>query len=252
MERRTFSLPPLEERLRRALFMSPPCAVCADIGADHGLLSAALLQSGRAEHVLASDISEKSLTKARRLLVSLGLDDRATFAVADGLAALDALPQRPAQAVFMLGMGGLALSRILLSGFQRLQGARLILGAQTDLPQLRRSLCRVGYRLRDEQAVWEKGRGYILMGCTPAENGERPYDERELLLGPVLLRTLPPEWKPILAKRRDILAGAVEAMERTPRAERAQRLALNQRELGIISETLERYEREATSCSALR
>ena len=246
MEGKRLSLPALEDRLQRALFMAAPCAVCADVGADHGLLSAALLQSGRAEHVLASDISEKSLAKARRLLVGLGLDSRATFAVADGLAALDALHGRPVQTVFILGMGGAMLSRILLNGAERLQGARLILGAQTDLPLLRQALCRIRYRIRDEQAVLEKERGYILLGCTPAAEGERAYDERETLLGPVLLQTLPPAWKPILNKRKDMLTAAVEAMERTPRPERAERLAANQRELHYIRETLERYEREAT------
>ena len=81
----------LDSRLHSALLLAQPCGVCADIGADHGRLSAALLQSGRAKQVLVADVSAPSLNKAKILLGGLGLSDRATFAVADGLRALDAL-----------------------------------------------------------------------------------------------------------------------------------------------------------------
>ena len=123
----------LDSRLQAALLLAQPCGVCADIGADHGRLSAALLQSGRAKQVLVADVSAPSLNKAKILLGGLGLSDRATFAVADGLRALDAL-NVPAETVFVLGMGGQTLSRILEEGCGRLHGASLVLGAQTDLP----------------------------------------------------------------------------------------------------------------------
>ena len=106
--------------------LTSSCGVCADIGADHGRLSAALLQSGRAGHVLTADVSAPSLNKAKTLLGGLGLSDRATFAVADGLRALDALSV-PAETVFVLGMGGQTLSRILEEGRKRLHGAALVL-----------------------------------------------------------------------------------------------------------------------------
>lgn len=244
MEGQKLVIPPLEERLRQALFMAPAGKVCADIGADHGQLSAALLQSGRAEYMLVSDVSEKSLAKARRLLNALNLSSRATFVVADGLAALDALPQGEVAAAFLLGMGGVTLSRILETGWRKLRGATLVLGAQTDLPLLRRTVVEIGYRVRDERAVREKDRGYILMACAPAREGEPAYDERQLLLGPVLLSTLPPAWKYMLLKRQSVLTHAVEAMERTARDERRDRLAAQKRELTYITETLERYERE--------
>ena len=68
----------LDSRLHSALLLAQPCGVCADIGADHGRLSAALLQSGRAKQVLVADVSAPSLNKAKILLGGLGLSDRAT------------------------------------------------------------------------------------------------------------------------------------------------------------------------------
>ena len=58
----------LDSRLQAALLLTQPCGVCADIGADHGRLSAALLQSGRAKQVLVADVSAPSLNKAKILL----------------------------------------------------------------------------------------------------------------------------------------------------------------------------------------
>lgn len=46
----------------------------------------------------------------------------------------------------------------------------------------------------------ESGRYYLLMQCTPAEDGEPAYDERQLLLGPVLLREHPPLWRDMLER----------------------------------------------------
>ena len=61
--------------------------VFADIGADHGRLSAVLLLRG-ARRALVADVSAAALEKARGRLCALELDSRVTLAVADGLAAL--------------------------------------------------------------------------------------------------------------------------------------------------------------------
>lgn len=231
----------LDGRLKAAMLLARPCGVCADIGADHGRLSAALLQSGRAKQVLVADVSAPSLNKAKNLLGGLGLSDRATFAVADGLRALDAL-NIPAETVFVLGMGGQTLSRILEEGCGRLHGAALVLGAQTDLPLLRQTLCRIGYRIRQEQPVKENRRYYLLMQCTPASDGEPVYDERELLLGPVLLRERPPLWRDILERRERLLRGAVSSMELAKAPVDEELLALYRRELSYVRQALQLFE----------
>ena len=227
----------LDSRLHSALLLAQPCGVCADIGADHGRLSAALLQSGRAKQVLVADVSAPSLNKAKILLGGLGLSDRATFAVADGLRALDAL-NVPAETVFVLGMGGQTLSRILEEGCGRLHGASLVLGAQTDLPLLRQTLCRI----RQEQPVKENRRYYLLMQCTPASDGEPVYDERELLLGPVLLRERPPLWRDMLERRERLLQSAVSSMEQAKTPVDGEQLALYRRELDYVRQALQLFE----------
>ena len=92
----------------------------------------------------------------------------------------------------------------------RLGGAALILGAQTDLPMVRRAVCEVGYRIRREVIASAGGRDYVLMRCTPALAGEAAYTERECVLGPGLLRAPSPG----VAAR----AGAAHAASRSRRS----------------------------------
>ena len=71
-----------------------------------------------------------------RLLEDPSLMRRPGFVA--GFAALGALKQPP-DTVFVLGMGGETIGGILRRGHTRLGGAALILGAQTDLPMVRRT-----------------------------------------------------------------------------------------------------------------
>ncbi|HIR80201.1 MAG TPA: tRNA (adenine(22)-N(1))-methyltransferase TrmK [Candidatus Limiplasma merdipullorum] len=207
--------------------------VFADIGADHGRLSAVMLLSG-ARSALVADISAAALEKARKRLHALGLDNRATFAVADGLAALDALKQPP-DTVFVLGMGGETIGGILHRGHTRLGGAALILGAQTDLPMVRRTVCEVGYRIRSEVIASAGGRDYVLMRCTPARADEAVYTERECMLGPGLLRAPSSEWQRVLKRREHLLQQEISAMEKAGLEKDRERLAMNRRELGYVT-----------------
>lgn len=230
--------PVLDARLRAAADWVQPCGICADIGCDHGRLGAALLLENRCQHLLAADVSGKALAKAQKLLSGLGVETRATFAEADGLNALDALPGGRADTVCILGMGGETLAGILQRGQSRLRGAMLVLGAQTELPAVRRALVQIGYRLTRECVAEEGGRLYLLMLAMPAPVGAPPYSERELTLGPCLLRELPAAWEPWLRRRLCLLEGAASAM-RGAHAPDMGRLAETQREIADTRLALE-------------
>ena len=75
----------LTPRLIAALSMLKGAAVVADIGCDHGRLTAALLQQNICARVIATDISEPSLQKAKDLLGHVSLSDRVSFRAGDGL-----------------------------------------------------------------------------------------------------------------------------------------------------------------------
>ncbi len=243
MQNRTLRPPQLDDRLEAAIAMAVPCQVGADIGADHGKLSASLLMRGLCEHMLVSDISDKALSKARNLLGTLHLNDRADFAAADGLDAM-ASARHKVDTCFILGMGGETMAHILLDGQHVLGGAKLILSPQTDVPLVREALCRIGYRLRREEIVLSGGRDYILMRAEPAEEGEPEYSEKELLLGPILLRERPAQWQSYLCREEQYIKKAITAMEKASSFKDMERLAQFRETLSLVQEALDFYREE--------
>lgn len=167
--------PLLDARLKQIANCVPPCEVAADIGADHGKLTAWLLWHGRCQRMIASDLSEVSRAKARALFNRLGLMDRVTISGADGLLALS----QPVQAVVISGMGGGTIADMLAQDVD-LQGAELILSPQTELPRLREALSQRGYRINHEHVVKADGRFYLVWHAKP---GEMRLNEKEKALG---------------------------------------------------------------------
>jgi len=212
--------------------------IFADIGADHGRLSTVLLLNDPARRALVADISAAALSKAKTRIERMGLADRAVFAVADGLDALDAMTVCIPDTIFILGMGGDTVSGILRRGRDKLRGSALILGAQTELPLVRTALAETGYRLRREIVVCENGRDYILIRAEAAPEDAPGYTEEELLLGPVLLQECPESWKPVLLRRERLLTQAISAMHSSLRSKDTERLAAFIRELGYVQNAL--------------
>lgn len=153
------------------------CPRAADIGCDHGYLTAHLLETCPNLTMLACDVSAPSLDKARRLFDRRGLTERARFAVADGLSAIDS----PVDAVVIAGMGAQTILRIVREGRARLGNAALIVQANTDLPLLRMELAGMGFAAERELFVCAAGRHYVTMCMRRAQ--PCALSPRDALLG---------------------------------------------------------------------
>ena len=149
----------------------------ADVGCDHGYLTAYLLESCPRLTALACDVSAPSLDKARRLMTRRALNDRVRFAVADGLAAIDV----PVDAIVLAGMGAETILSIVRAGRARIGQAALIVQANTDLPLLRAELAAMGFAAEREVFVQAAGRRYVTMCMRAAQ--PRELSAREALLG---------------------------------------------------------------------
>ena len=207
-----------------------PCA--ADVGCDHGFLTAALLERCPQLTVIASDISAPSLQKARELLAPLGLASRAVLRVAGGLSAID----RPVGAIVLAGMGAQTILKIVAEGRARIGNAALIVQANVDLPVLRTGLAAQGFAVEREVYTCAAGRHYVTM-LAHAGQGEIP-DERAALLGTAADGVHGGEQRSYFAWQRGV---RVREMERVAplRTERArERIRLSGRELMWISEAL--------------
>ena len=163
--------------LAREALAGREAPVAADVGCDHGFLTAKLLEIVPGLTMLASDVSAPSLEKARRLLGARGLSERANITVADGLSAVD----RPVDAVMILGMGAGTILKIVAEGREKIGGAALIVQANVDLPLLRGGLAELGFTIQKEVYCRAAGRHYVTMLARAGE-AEMP-DERRLMLG---------------------------------------------------------------------
>ena len=171
----------LDARLAAALDLFPRVRVGADIGADHGYLTLALLENDIAQRMWATDISALSLKKAERLMALNGCSSRVLFGVGDGFKPLGEKPEAAA----VLGMGGVTIRNMLRTQRELFDGCALVLSANTEMPSVRRALQDIGYRIEREVMTEAAGRFYPVLLAAPGQ-GER-YSEKQLTLGPCLL-----------------------------------------------------------------
>ncbi len=155
---------------------------------------------------MVSDISEPALLKARELITRHHFDHRAVFVQADGL---DALTE-PAQAVSLLGMGGDTMCAILTASPDRLHGASLVLSPHTEIHKVRKMLPSIGYQITKESIARSGGRFYVILQAQP---GRAKYTEKELLLGPCLIKERPPLFQEYLIWRQRVAHKALQAMK---------------------------------------
>ena len=197
--------PPLDPRLSLAYDLYTPCDLAADIGTDHAHLPAALLQRGRCQRMILTDISPSALDNARREICRRRLDDRVDFRLGDGL-----MPLREAcRVVSVTGMGGRTIREMLLAGRDRLRGAALILSAHTDWFLIRQTLMDIGYHLDAEEPCFSAGRYYLVLRALP---GAEMMADQEIRLGGPLFRSASPVLIPFLKRRRQILAVRLEGL----------------------------------------
>lgn len=88
------------------------CSVFADVGCDHGYCAQYMLQSNLCERAIISDISQKSLNKAVKLLADYAAQGRLSVVCCDGLSKVEG-----ADLVLIAGMGGEEIVKILKEGY---------------------------------------------------------------------------------------------------------------------------------------
>ncbi|MBQ3552077.1 MAG: SAM-dependent methyltransferase [Clostridia bacterium] len=152
----------LEPRLFELCDMVRGYSCVADIGCDHGRLSCALLQSFDIKRVIAADISETCLQKARKLAEKCGLLSRIDIRCGDGLSVLCA---EEADAVIIAGMGGELISNILENSKNTAKHIkRFAFQPMRGIEKLRRYLYNNDYRIIKDKIIKE-GRHWYQLIC---------------------------------------------------------------------------------------
>ena len=170
----------LDARLMACAAYLQPGKRVADVGCDHGKLTAYLAQNGFS--VIATDINEKPLECARKTCQSANCSELVSLRLGDGLSPLAPME---AQQVVIAGVSPDTMFHIIDSApWLQTQGMRLVLCPATRLPQLRKGLCLRGFEIMNETPVVAAGRCYSVLCAEYTANAFEP-DEKFCLIGKI-------------------------------------------------------------------
>ena len=169
---RNSNVPQLDARLAAAFAYVRPERAAADIGCDHGKLSAALAGSGRCPLVLACDLRPDPLDKARRRCAPFG--DKVQCRLGSGLSVV---APGEVEDIVIAGMGAETIIEI-LEAAPWVFDARynLVLVPATKHSVLRRWLARRGFALAADIPVQCAGRWYAVIAADYTGKGREPEE----------------------------------------------------------------------------
>lgn len=166
-----------------------------DVGCDHAQLCGLLVSEYGVEHAYAADIRPGPLENAKRTISALGLGDKITPVLGDGLAPFG--PQ-DADTIIIAGMGGQEIAGILeRAPWTKTPGLRLVLQPMTAGDKLRKWLGEQGYGIGKEIVIADGGKLYAAMHTTFGIDFSR-MEEYEYLFSRSLMQD--PLWPQYLAK----------------------------------------------------
>lgn len=162
----------MRPRLLEIAKMIDKDASVLDVGTDHGYLPIYLSKNKLCKKVLASDISKKALYSAKKHIQQAGIDDINLY-LSDGLKKIDEY----FDTLVISGMGTHTIIDILQSG--KLPD-NLILSSNNDLYLLRKYLNEIGYKLKEEKDVLDRGKYYVINSYT---KGNETLSQQQLEYG---------------------------------------------------------------------
>ena len=247
----------LSVRLEAIASTVKPCRTLADIGTDHGFLPIELVRRGVCTRAYACDVRKGPLDRAQSHIALAGLTGSVIPLLSDGLAALE---RDTIDTAVMAGMGGRLISRILLESAERgdsspLSGlSQLILQPQSELPLVRKTLCRVGFTIDDEVMVTDRGKFYWIFHTCPSASRSAGHPavtkagdetEEELAFGHILAQRKDPVLKEYLSKRLDVTTRLLEELSGQSAEEGSSayvRYGQLAKEKNLIEKELEKWE----------
>ncbi len=157
-------LPTLDARLTAAAQLVRSGQPVADIGCDHGKLTAVLAASGKYPKVIGADLRPGPLAKARQTLENAGCLDRAELRLGDGLSVLSA---GEVGSIVLAGVSAQTTWEIIEKApwVSAVGGPRLVMVPATRHSELRRWLWQHGFALVADRPVQAAGRWYAVMAA---------------------------------------------------------------------------------------
>ena len=161
--------------MRATVSSIPKGSNLIDIGCDHGKISVAAVLEGRANRVIATDISELSLDKTRRLAELHNLSDRIDTRVGDGL---NVINEGEGDTLLIAGMGAREIKDILHSSSVKFE--MYIFVPHQDTSLLREYLQANNYFIISDNKIKSKDKYYDII---QAKQGKCFLTYKQVMLG---------------------------------------------------------------------
>ena len=231
----------LSKRLETVAKYIPIDSRLADIGSDHAYLPCYMVQNGFISFAIAGEVVEGPFQSAKGQVVQLGLDEKISVRLGDGLAVIE---QGEVDCITIAGMGGSLIASILEQGKAKLgQVTRLVLQPNISAISVREWLLENGWGLTAEEILEEDGKIYEIL---VAEQGDEKVAyqnnlEKGLLLGPYLIKDkdyiFQKKWSMEKENWLKILNQLEKASNTVENNEKKQEL---QKKIGLVEEVLEK------------
>lgn len=199
----------LSKRLSAAAELCREGSFIADVGTDHAYLPIYLAKKGRIRGGVVSDINRGPIERARSHIAEAELGSVLTPLLCDGLSGLEGYLQNCPADIFILGMGGELIARIISDApFVKKQGIRLILQPMTHPELLRKFLLENGFRITEERLVSEEKIYQLLSTEYTGEITE--YSQIELMFGRLNIEHRPPLLSELLSHTERVMSDRIK------------------------------------------
>lgn len=185
----------MKDRIEEIVNAIPVSDVFADVGCDHGYVSKEMLKRGKCRFAVASDVSEKCLGKAKKLLFREIEEGRATCILSDGF---DDLPK--VDTALIAGMGGEEIVSILKRA--KCLPENLVLQPMKNCDKTRAFAVSIGYRIEKDYVFESDGKFYNLIVL---EKGEDELTAEEIEFGRTNIKNPTEDFKKMLLKEAEKL-----------------------------------------------
>jgi len=175
---------PISTRMKTIADMVPMGLSVADIGCDHGFVSIYLVMQRKAPFVLAMDVNEGPLLRAKEHIEQYEMEDFINTRLSDGAVKLN---RGEVEAAVIAGMGGKLTIKILEESFDKFKAMKsIVLSPHSDIPAVRNYLTDKGYCIQDEEMVFDEGKYYTIIRCQ-WDGISKALTVAELEYGPMLI-----------------------------------------------------------------
>lgn len=137
-----------------------------DIGCDHALLGIYLCLENENIKVIASDINEKPLLKAKDNVNQYSLNDRIAIKLGNGLETVE----EDVDTVVISGMGTLNIIKILEKINEYPHISKLVLSPNNDFVLLREKIQKLGFEIVKEEIIKENNKYYLIIEFKKGNN----------------------------------------------------------------------------------